>query len=65
MKNNTMSLEEKMYYVFEYLNTNREFVNGAVMMGGWNINTVNRIIYYETGYQTFEDWYKEEGLDNE
>lgn len=60
-----MTLEEKMDYVLEHSGTNAEFVNGALTIGGWNIKTLDAIVYYETGYQTFKDWYKEKVANNE
>lgn len=42
-----------------------DFISGAICMGGYNSETAEQILYYHTGWRTFESWYYDEIEGNE
>ena len=47
-----------------------EFISGAIAIGGFTKETMDKVAYYKSGYQTVEDWLnaiveEEEGWENE
>lgn len=68
-----MSLEEYSNYLIDNLGVNEEVVNCITSINGYNVNTLDHILYYYTGYrdleqyleyedrETYEEYYHEEG----
>ena len=40
----------------EVCGISEEFINGAIAVGGFTKETMNTVAYYESGYQSVEDW---------
>lgn len=49
-----MTCEEMFDFLVECGITTEAFVNGAVCVGGWNEETFERVLFYHTGYRSFE-----------
>jgi hypothetical protein len=55
-----MDWQEMYDLLHDVLNINEEALDLAFAIGGCNEETAERILFYYTGWQTFEGW-----LDNE
>ena len=62
---------DEMYDILkDYCGVSEEFISGAIAIGGFTKETMDRVAYYKSGYQTVEDLLnaiveEEEGWENE
>ena len=62
---------DEMYDILkDYCGVSEEFISGAIAIGGFTKETMDKVAYYKSGYQTVEDWLnaiveEEEGWENE
>ena len=49
-----MTTEEMFDTLETYEIANDDFIEGAICMGGYNKETAERILFYFTGWRTFE-----------
>lgn len=48
---------EEMYdFLKDCCGVSEEFLSGAIAIGGFTKETMNSVAYYQSGYQTVEDW---------
>lgn len=48
-----MNLEKQEKYLIEEIGVNEEVVNCLVAINGYSLETLENILYYYTGYRTF------------
>lgn len=53
------SVKDMEDILIEYGICSEEFVYGAVCVGGWNVETMKRILFYKTGYRNFDQLLEE------
>ena len=61
------TVDEEMTFLTEYTGATKDFLQGAIAIGGYNEETVNGACYYLTGYQTIDSYCEkiiEENFDN-
>lgn len=51
-----MTTTEKFDYLEEMGIATTEFIDGAICVGGYNDETAERVLFYHTGYRTFEQY---------
>lgn len=51
---------EMMYDELVNYGVSKDFIDGAVCMGGWNEETMERVLFYNFGFRSFEQLYEEE-----
>lgn len=56
---NTMT-EDMMFEELMDMGISEDFIRGAICMGGYNEDTMLRVLFYHTGYRTFEQIFAEE-----
>lgn len=49
-----MNLEKEEKYLIENVGVNEEVINCLVGVNGYSLETLQDILYYYTGYRTFE-----------
>lgn len=53
------SVQDMEDILIEYGICSEEFVDGAVCVGGWNEETMERVLFYKTGYRNFDQLLEE------
>lgn len=59
-----MDDEQKLEYLYTSDLCSEETINYAIGVDGKNSATIDKIVYYFTGYQTFEQLYEERQNEN-
>lgn len=54
-----MTIQEMFDILRVYEIANEDFIDGAVCVGGYNEETAERILFYHTGWRTFEGFLEE------
>lgn len=49
-----MNLEKEEKYLIENVGVNKEIINCLVAINGYSLETLENILYYYTGYRTFD-----------
>ena len=53
MAKEKFSVQEMEDILIEYGICSEEFLHGAICVGGWNEETMERVLFYQTGYRHF------------
>lgn len=53
------SVQDMEDILIEYGICSEEFAEGAICVGGWNEETMQRILFYKTGYRYFDQLLEE------
>ena len=51
-----MTVNEMYDFLKDCCGVSEEFLSGAIAIGGFTKETMNSVAYYQSGYQTVEDW---------
>lgn len=52
--------EEMEQFLIDYGICTEEFLNGAICVGGFNHETLERVLFYNTGYRDFPQFIESE-----
>lgn len=55
-----MTAEQMFDTLEELMIASEDFIKGAICCGGYNEETAERILFYQTGYRTFEQMFEYE-----
>lgn len=47
---------DRYYDFLEEIGVDEQFINGAIAVGGYNEETLNRVLEYTTGYHSMEQY---------
>ena len=50
------TVDEMYDFLKDCCGVSEEFLSGAIAIGGFTKETMNSVAYYQSGYQTVEDW---------
>lgn len=51
-----MNTERMEQILLDEVNVEESFLNGAICVGGYNRETMERVLFYMRGYRTFEQY---------
>lgn len=59
MERERYSVQDMEDILIEYGICSEEFADGAICVGGWNVETMKRILFYKTGFRNFDQLLQE------
>lgn len=59
MTEERMTTEQMFDTLEDLMIASEDFIRGAICCGGYNEETAERILFYQTGYRTFEQLFEE------